>query len=714
MMFHDSDRTTNDQHGMQHKSGRTNSSTPVKVRFSRQQIQAFLLNKDMRLGDNPRDVRLAQLAANLPEDAVLQDLLGLVIDKKTTEAITAINSDPWWPNYPALGSIHPKPDDIIVGVMPNGDLITLGQLRMFCNIGVFGRTGSSKTSWINCIMKDLIKKGILIIVFQYKSEYEDWATDPELAGKVLPLQFGEFMISRFQPPPGVPKSVHLDTNISDTAACTGRVYSQRLGHDIAEKEEKKLPKNYHLPLMRFIQVTEAFKPGFGDVERNYRESILYALKNIQASFKGVYDYYYSDFLDKLYKVFPDGGLVTVTLDAPVAASTDAILSTVRYIYSLRKYSGLQTEDFQPLIIIIEDGTMIIDEKSLHGEPSPLIPMSFISRKWGIGFIIVSHNIATSVSPLLLANLESVFLFGLSDEDPKRIQKLLGCSYEQAQTAQTFAPGSFAARIPSFHGLPVFGRFPEIKPPRKLTEQERLEIVTPFLRSVKAIKYIDLQLPATGQSSVGRNEIKDVYNLSPIEVKFLIIAGTCWWYTKTKLYDACGLNRRTGKKVSDQLEKKGLIVTHCIGKNSFVEVTELGWTVLNDKGIEKPKSRTNGNFEHELSVKLIEAYENAQGRITTFEINFFNRRLDMGALDKSSGHNRYYNIGVSDPIRETAALADIAKLPVMKNNDLVFVARDLKFAEQVKKAIKKEDTSSQLLTKVTIKTIADFVSNSHSD
>jgi hypothetical protein len=64
--------------------------------------------------------------------------------------------------------------------------------------------------------------------------------------------------------------------------------------------------------------------------------MLYALKDIQNSFGDVYDFYYSDFLNNIFQY---KGLVTITLDAPIAAATDAVINIVRYVYNQRKYSG---------------------------------------------------------------------------------------------------------------------------------------------------------------------------------------------------------------------------------------------------------------------------------------------------------------------------------------------------------------------------------------
>jgi hypothetical protein len=170
-------------------------------------------------------------------DPDLEEVFGLIVDKQTVEAMLATATDPYYMNYPAIGSIPSHSNDIICGHMPTGEPITLDPFRSFCNIGVFGRTGSSKTSWLSPVLLQFVGKGFLVIVFQQKTEYDDWATAPELVGKVLPLRFEEFKISRLQSPPGVPARSHLHTHFRSSRslqqdavrwrASTGRVSCMR-------------------------------------------------------------------------------------------------------------------------------------------------------------------------------------------------------------------------------------------------------------------------------------------------------------------------------------------------------------------------------------------------------------------------------------------------------------------------------------------------------
>jgi hypothetical protein len=294
------------------------------------------LRPELRIADNLENLRLAYMLAISENDPDLEELFGLVLDKQQTQAMLGAATDPYYMNYPALGSTPFKSNDIVCGLMPTGEAISFDPFRIFSNIGVFGRTGSSKTSWLFPVVIQLVRKGFQVVVFQQKTEYDDWATVPELAGRVLPLRYEEFMVSRLQSPPGVPARSHLYTHFNDLAGSTGRLYAQRLAHDIAKKEGKKLRRRLYLPLSRLIEAMEKFKPGRGDVEAHYRESMLYALKDIQNSFGDVYDFYYSDFLNNIFQY---KGLVTITLDAPIAAATDAVINIVRYVYNQRKYSG---------------------------------------------------------------------------------------------------------------------------------------------------------------------------------------------------------------------------------------------------------------------------------------------------------------------------------------------------------------------------------------
>jgi hypothetical protein len=386
------------------------------------------------------------------------------------------------------------------------------------------------------------KNDILILVFQQKEEYSNWATDPELKGIVLPLQSSDLKISIFQEPDGVSHRHHVHIFFDDFARSYSRMYAQRLGEDVEEKESKKLPKNNYLPWTIFTERLE-FKPGHGYVENRYRESMLYACKDWKNCFGDIFDYYQSDMLNMIYGW---SGLCPITIDAPIAASTALITTIVRNFNHKSRIIFESGGIPKAIIYIIEDSTILTDEKEL-GETSPLVQMSFIARMYRQGFIFVGHNISTSFSKKLLSILESIIINSIS-EIPRVIQNIIICSELQAQVAPTLKPGECISLIPSFHPHAVLGEYPFVQPPRKLTEAERQDIVGPFIEKVKAVKFIERALPAITIVSPNPDiEESKNFRLPPNELQLLIAAGTGKLLTKTQLYNSLKLNRRCGKK-----------------------------------------------------------------------------------------------------------------------------------------------------------------------
>ena len=85
-----------------------------------------------------------------------------------------------------------------------------------------------------------------------------------------------------------------------------------------------------------------------------------------------------------------------------------------------------------------------------------------------------------------------------------------------------------------------------------------------------------------------------------------------------------------------------------------------------------------------------------------------KRLDGESIDRHTGEKTFFNIGVTDPVREVDSIVEILKLPVIQANKFAFVARDAGFAKEVKKLLKAKGIDVELLKNFEIKLIADFV------
>lgn len=109
------------------------------------------------------------------------------------------------------------PGDLAVGTVryadkPMGEFRITGQ-DMIRHVGVFGATGSGKTTLIYNLMRQLLSQGRPFLVLDWKRDYRDLLNNPEFKGKIKVLTAGRDIAPfRFNPkvkPPGVDAHVWM-------------------------------------------------------------------------------------------------------------------------------------------------------------------------------------------------------------------------------------------------------------------------------------------------------------------------------------------------------------------------------------------------------------------------------------------------------------------------------------------------------------------------
>ena len=120
------------------------------------EIMEVVKDDKLRLSDNPDTINLAGQLLNTP-DVYLNELFTLTVNQEIAKA--TMDDDGFRENYPPAGSVQMTAGCIICGLMPTDDPVVLIPDRLFCNMGVFGRTGSGKSSWIYLLIKQLLVNG---------------------------------------------------------------------------------------------------------------------------------------------------------------------------------------------------------------------------------------------------------------------------------------------------------------------------------------------------------------------------------------------------------------------------------------------------------------------------------------------------------------------------------------------------------------------------
>jgi len=372
------------------------------------------------------------------------------------------------------------------------------------------------------------------------------------------------------------------------------------------------------------------------------------------------------------------------------------------------------------IYVLEDFTLGVQgqlDTYTPGGVGPTAESMFMGQRYDMGIICVTHTLS-GTSQIIRENAETVIAFGLPGENPRLICDTFGATFEQAERIKTLRPGEFVILNPALWDKCVYATFEKPEISGRLDEATRRSAVQEFLKHIKAFPpapFDAFKKKIPSDAVTENNFISSALSiLTSDHIQMLVLIASGIPKPATKLYQQMGLNRTQGRRLAKKLESIGAITPHTYstgkvgGHLCFFEVTDYGWRILQQKGIFKPKPKTNGGFDHELAVCLIEVSEKRQGNTVRFEVDLFGKRLDIDSFERKTSRRRFYNVGMSDVARESANIIEIMKIPVVRDNEFIFVARDTKFAREVQRILKDKDPTGNILRQVEIKTIADFV------
>lgn len=371
--------------------------------------------------------------------------------------------------------------------------------------------------------------------------------------------------------------------------------------------------------------------------------------------------------------------------------------------------------FVNCVFIADDFTSALtqqrDIQSIGGI-STITEQMFMGQKVSMGVIAIVHSYSSS-SKVALQNSKFFIITGLPQEDPNYVCGRLDLTPQQANKIRHLDPGDFVIVNPMIHNKPVLAHFDEPDIPEGCSESLRKCIASSFLKSIKA-KKSELNKPDIIDKPEDTEVKKSEPDLTDKTFLFLFKVALEVPTPATTIYSQLNISRTEARRIVKKLESSSIVIAHRFGSGHrggrycFYEITEYGWQLLNGRKIYRPKSLTNGNFEHELAAKLLKYYASLQKAKIKFEVQIENMRLDAGITDTTNGSCHYYNIGVTNPTREVDSIEKYFKLPVSKQVLFTLIARDTKFVKQVQQLTKQRKISQDIIDKFEIKKISDFV------
>jgi len=670
--------------------------------FRPDQLWAITRDPMLRWADVSGGMTLIEQLMVNPNDPYLQEMLELQVNGQMEQAMAS--NDPFYPNYPSAGQLVPTAPFVILGRLPDLNFMFIPSDRLKLNIFIPGRTGSGKTTLTQLIAIQLVKLGYCVIVIDQKRSWRKLLHQSELRGKVIVLNYKDFRLTLFDPVDGETPAEAINWKTRVIGSTYGRYTSHRILPDIASSS---------VIIDELINRVLQFKPGRGHREAQYRESILWVLKDIKHHFGKVFNYKSSNFMDVLCKESRLNIIECYGLPTQPLSFFAGHIQTRYFRERLHNPAACQI----PLVFILEDATAMADiqhDRETPGGVSLLSEMMFLSRELNIGTILLAHSLS-SISPKILKNAESHIFLALPGEDPRAIQRILGTTPEQTAAIRILQPGQAVASNSSIWPLPVLIHFPPL-PNIHVSDAECEATAREFLAGVTATKEegisnIDLgnRHPETGH--IDNTSRERGSHLDSEALRILILLAKPIPPSLTNLYNQVGISRARGVSIIKKLETRGLVKLHKFltgkrgGQLTLLEITRIGWSVLSNHGIHQPKPVTKGSWEHNLGALAIGELHRHQRDSIDYELDLGGVRMDIRTRSKT-GQITFYQICISSPEREVQSVIKAMKIPVVKTNRLVLVCRDKSFEKKVISLLQKVYPTGAFNKTITIRLVGD--------
>lgn len=297
----------------------------------------FYDHPELRLTYEPTNIQLANVAITDPADNDVQEMLGLIVDSNNMEFLAS--GDVFWGNYPPKGSISYPADFMSLGNIPTGDQMGLVKSQLSGNVGLLGPTKSGKTTllcqWLSSSPELL--QTTRIVAFVKKPELRHLGTIRTLFDLIITFKRKELALCFSQNPKGVPERAWNNELTRLIGQCYARYSSHRLFGEILNQLTENHPKGVYPSLRQIVEVLNDFRPRFGMREAAYKESVIWCLKDLLNCSGEIWDYSYSDFLEKL---FSEPGLAIIELeDLPQEHFTFIVTYFMRWLYFKRLYTN---------------------------------------------------------------------------------------------------------------------------------------------------------------------------------------------------------------------------------------------------------------------------------------------------------------------------------------------------------------------------------------
>ena len=458
------------------------------------------------------------------------------------------------------------------------------------HMGIFGSTGSGKTTFSRNFIHKLHKQNIPFLVFDWEKSYRSLVKEiPDVRVFTVGSDISPFFLNFLTVPPGITS----DEYIKSVIAVISADYVGGIGADTmllnymeAAYHETKHPFFADLKEIVVREINND-KKGRGKLSGRsglWKESVSRQITFMSKGSAGnVINSRKHYPLEKLFSrpvVLEFGGL-----KSPHDRKF-FIHIILNWLSIYNQHCGIQSESLKQVLIFEEFHNIAIQSK----EDNMVSNLFRESRKYGIGLVAIDQT-PSEIPNSIYANLNAKIAFTLTtSRDIIAMARAMNLDNQKAGYLGMLDTGQAIINVKqryhdSFVLKPYYTQIDE-----NMTDEELREKMKPYKDEHQQIS--DLNTYSGNSNSSQSND-----TLLPPEkilIANIIEKPLLGVDKRTKLL---GIHSSEMAQIHNSLEEKGIIKTVTVDKKKLMELTSFGRYTAKEEGFEIPERQTRGGIEH---------------------------------------------------------------------------------------------------------------------
>jgi len=507
--------------------------------------------------------------------------------------------------------------------------------------GIFGSTGSGKTTMAKNIIRQLHKKGIPFLIFDWEKSYRNLIREfPDIQVFTVGNDINPIFLNFLTVPPGI----KFDEYIKSIIAIISEDYIGGIGADTMLLNYMEMAfqetKNPFFEDLKQIVVREINK-DMGKRGRLagrsglWKETVSRQITFISKGAAGTVVNSRKHFpIEKLFSkpIILEFGNLKSTHDRKFF-----IHVILNWLSIYNQHCGILSEKLKQVLIFEEFHNI-----AMKGKEDNMVSCLFReSRKYGIGLVAIDQT-PSEIPNSIFANMNAKVSFALgTSQDINAMSKAMNLGKDRARFLGMLKTGQAIVNVKQRHHDSFQINTPFIQQDENIWNDELRKAMEKVSKD-SHIKASDLVDSSFSQTFQNQDNTPPITPLEKVLLSNIIEKPLDGVDERTK---KLGLHPSETVNLHTSLSEKGFINTVNIDRKKLFDVTNKGKRIAEDSGIKIPAKQSKGGIEHSYWID---------------QTMRFLRNLELDPVCE------FHGIDISDPDKEIAIEIETGKSDILKN------------------------------------------------